>query len=199
MAGGIAVMAGWIFDLPALKSLHPQWVTMKFTTAMCFVFSGLSLWMIARALEGDSAWPEVVLPIAAMGILLIMGLLLASNLLGVRTGMEDLFIRETSGAVKTTTPGRPSLGTMVEFILIAASTLVTLMKPLQIRRYLTAIGGLVALVGVIAVVGYTLNQPLLYYAVPGFSTAMALHTALLFVVWGSGLLLAGRAWRKDTT
>jgi hypothetical protein len=42
----------------------------------------------------------------------------------------------------------------------------------------------------------TSNLPLLYYTVDGRSTAMALHTAILFTLWGIGLVLVGLSISK---
>jgi len=40
--------------------------------------------------------------------------------------------------------------------------------------------------------GYIINAPILYYTISGWSTAMALHTAILFVLLGIGLVLVGK-------
>ena len=42
-AAGLLVMAGWIFDIGALKSVFPGWVSMKFITALSFALSGVTL------------------------------------------------------------------------------------------------------------------------------------------------------------
>ena len=104
---GLTVMLGWILDINALKSILPIWVTMKFSTALCFFLSGITLYFIASSQEKGLSIAQVVLPATTLGILLLMSTLLISVFIGVRTGVEDLFVRETEGAVKTTTPGRP--------------------------------------------------------------------------------------------
>jgi len=188
---GIMVMVGWIFDIAILKSILPTWVTMKFTTAFSFLLSGLILYFIARLREG-SVLAQIVLPVSALIILLIMATLLTSVILGVRTGIEDLFVKETVGAVKTTIPGRPSAGTMIDFILIAGSAMFALSRP-SANKVLFPIGVIVAVIGGVAIVGYIVNFPLLYYTVSGWSTAMALHTAILFTLCGIGLAVIGRS------
>ena len=40
---GGTVLAGWIFGIPALKSLRPDWVSMKANTALCFLLAGAGL------------------------------------------------------------------------------------------------------------------------------------------------------------
>jgi nitric oxide reductase large subunit len=45
----------------------------------------------------------------------------------------------------------------------------------------------VAAIGALAVVGYIINAPILYYFVKGVNSAMARHTAILLVLMGTGL------------
>jgi hypothetical protein len=185
---GILVILGWIFDVSLLKSLSPAWISMKFDAALAFVFSGLILYFIAQTREGDSDAAPVVLPIASLVILLLIGTLLFGNLLGVRTGAEELFIRDTSSVPTTATPGMPSLPTMVNFLLIASAAILALFNPEKLTAMLKNIGLTVGSVGGIAVLGYLINIPLLYYFIAGVNNAMACHTAILFVFLGAGFL-----------
>jgi hypothetical protein len=123
-----------------------------------------------------------------------MATLLVSTFLDVRTGVEDLFVRETEDAVKTTTPGRPSVGTMINFILVAIAGILTLFDMKKLGQKIYVIGSIILVIGSLAVLGYVLSMPFLYYSVEGFSTAMALHTAILFIITGAGFSL----FRKRT-
>src|SRR5271154_5978574 len=42
------VLAGWIFGLPALTSIVPGFASMAVPTALCFVLSGASLYLLAQ-------------------------------------------------------------------------------------------------------------------------------------------------------
>ena len=46
---GCTVLAAWFFDLPVLKSLDPDWATMKPNTALSFLLAGLALWLLSPA------------------------------------------------------------------------------------------------------------------------------------------------------
>jgi hypothetical protein len=186
---GSVVMMGWIFDIDILKSILPVWVTMKFSTALCFSLSGITMCFIASSQEKGLGIAQVVLPITTLGILLFMATLLISVFIGVRTGVEDLFVREVVGTVKTTTPGRPSVGTMINFILVATAGILTMLNITRLKVKLLAIGGIVAVIGGVAIIGYIFSVPVFYYTIEGFSTAMAFHTAILFVLLGTGLIL----------
>lgn len=185
---GVLVMMGWIFDINILKSISPTWVSMKFDTAITFLFSGITLYFIIRAVEGEFDKAQVALSITTLIIILLMGILFFSAFLGIHTGAESLFIQEAAGTIKTVTPGRPSVPTMLNFILIALAGILTMLNPEKVQLRLKIIGYVVGTIGALAIVGYIINAPLLYYFIEGRNSAMACHTAILFVLFGTGLL-----------
>lgn len=185
---GAAVMLGWIFDIGILKSIMPFWVSMKFDTAIAFILSGISLYFIIRAAEGEFDKAQVVLSITSLIIMLLMGILFFSAILGVQTGAEDLFVREKAVAPKTVIAGRPSIPTMINFILIAAAGGFSTFHSVKMRSRLKVIGLIVGAIGTLAVAGYIIGAPLMYYYVEDVNSAMACHTAILFVLLGAGLL-----------
>src|SRR4030042_3287245 len=185
---GILVMMGWIFDINTLKSISPAWVSMKFDTAIAFVLSGTTLYFIVRALEGEVDKAQVALSITTLIIILLMGILFFSTLLGLHTGAEDLFIKEINPSARTVTPGRPSVPTMANFMLTALAGILTMLNLKKLQPKLKIIGLAIGIIGALAVIGYIINAPLLYYFISGVNSAMALHTAILFVLIGIGLL-----------
>jgi hypothetical protein len=185
---GVMVIIGWIFDIGVLKSISPAWISMKITTAITFVLSGITLYFIARAAEGEFDKAQVVLSITSLIIILLMGTLFFSAVLDIRTGAEDLFIKEAAGTVKTVTPGRPSVPTMLNFILIASAGILTILNSEKFRLKLKIIAVVVGAIGAIAIFGYIINAPILYYFVEGINSAIAFHTAGLFVLLGIGLI-----------
>ncbi|MGD0572620.1 MAG: hypothetical protein ABSB11_06325 [Sedimentisphaerales bacterium] len=185
---GILVITGWIFDIGILKSISPAWASMKFDTAIAFVLSGITLYFIVRAVEGEFDKAQVVLSITSLIIILLMGTLFFSAVLGVNTGAEELFIKDKAADNKTIVPGQPSLPTMFNFILIASAGILTTLNPGNLRSKLKIIGVIVGLIGTLAVVGYIFNVPYLYYFIEGVNSAIALHTAVLFIVLGIGFI-----------
>ena len=184
----IMVIIGWIFDISVLKSISPAWVTMKLTTAIAFLLSGITLYFIIRAIEGEFDKAQVALSITSLIIILLIGTLLFSAFLKIHTGVDGLFIKEPAGAVKTVTPGQPSVPTMLNFILMAVAGIFTILNPNKLQSKLRIIGLAVGAIGAAAVVGYIINAPLLYYFIEGINSAMACHTAILFVLLGMGFL-----------
>ena len=184
----IMVIIGWIFDISVLKSISPAWVTMKLTTAIAFLLSGISLYFIVRAMEGEFDKAQIALSITSLIIILLIGTLLFSAFLKIHTGVDGLFIKEPAGAVKTVTPGQPSVPTMLNFILMAVAGIFTILNSNKLQSKLKFTGLIVGIIGAAAVVGYIINAPLLYYFVEGINSAMACHTAILFVLLAMGLL-----------
>jgi hypothetical protein len=185
---GILVITGWIFDIGVLKSIWPAWISMKFDTAVAFVLSSITLYYIVKALEGEFDKAQVVLSITSLIIILLMGILFFSAVLNIHTGAEDLFVKEGAGGAKTVTPGRPSVPTMINFIVIAFAGILTMSNPANLSSKLRVVGLIVGSIGALAIVGYCFNAPLLYYFVEGVNSAMACNTAVLFVLLGLGLL-----------
>jgi hypothetical protein len=164
---------------------------MKFSTALSFFLSGITLYCINNTLGKRADLVQIVLSVTILMILLLMATLLVSTFLNIRTGVEDLFVREAKEAVKTTTPGRPSVGTMINFISVAFAGILSFLDIKRLGQKIVGIGLIILIIGSIAVLGYVLSLPFLYYSVEGFSTAMALHTAILFIITGIGLIVSG--------
>ena len=190
---GLVGMLGWFFGIQSLKSVHPTMVTMKFSTALSFFVSGITLFFIAQGLSGRASVAQAVLPATALIIMLIMATLLASSIFGLETGIEGLFIAEESAAVKTTVPGRPSLVTMADFVVLAAAGMISLVRHRRQRKFLFASGVFIAATGVAALIGYVLGMESLYFSWPGVSTGMALVTAFIFTLAGADLMIISGA------
>lgn len=182
----VTVMIGWFFEIDSFTRIVPGFVTMKFSTALSFFLSGLVLFFTNAREKHASDWADIVLPSATFIILILMGTTLLSVLLGFRSGIENLFVQESADAILTTVPGRPSLGTMVAFLLISFLG-IWAMSPWHSRRYIyLCFGTTIVLLGAIALIGYSTANPLLYFVISDLSTAMAVHTAVLFVLLGVG-------------
>ncbi len=186
----LIVCIGWILDIPTLESFIPNAVTMKFSTAISFIFSGITVYFISKYNEGKTGIAQIAVPVSGFVIFLFMATLLAANILGISSGIEQLFIRENQDAIKTSIPGMPSLLTMVNFILIIITGVLTFSES-KLRKIITPIGYIVSTIGIISIVGYVINQPSLYYYIVGISSGMAIHTSILFTILGIAIILAG--------
>ncbi|MFA5141622.1 MAG: PAS domain S-box protein [Candidatus Woesearchaeota archaeon] len=190
----ILVMIGWIFGVDTLKSIVPGFVTMKFSTAVAFLIVGLILLGMSNLLDISYLYKGVFF--FSTLLLIFMGYMLVTSLLGLTSGIENLVVEEAAGALKTSKPGMPSAATMLNFVLIAVAGLISLSSYKQ--KGFRIISVIVGLLGVSSVLGYISNSPSLYFYIEGISSAMALHTAFLFVFIGIAIyLLSGLVSEKN--
>lgn len=192
VACGILVAGGWLFNIPVLTYIVPGFVTMKFTTAISFVCSGVIVYFMSESFLNKKDISMVLLPIPIFIIVLIMGTFLISDILGIVTGVEVLFVEELSQVAGTFVPGKPSIGTVFNFILIITSGLLTIFNPVNLSRLISKIGFVMLLISLAALLGYILKIPELYYLIPYKSTGMAIHTTFLFILIGICLVLLGK-------
>lgn len=189
IGGGVAVMLGWILDIDELKSILPIWITMKIATALSFIISGVLIIFSGPILDKRADLSQIVLSCTTLFLLLLMFSLLMSSFFGMKTGIEEMFISESfekgsRNAVLSSAPGRPSIGTMISFVLIASVGIIVMYSRNRPYYFLKIIGAGVTFLGLVAIIGYLISIPSLYYLVPGVSSAMAVHTAILFVFCG---------------
>jgi signal transduction histidine kinase len=199
IAIGTAVTIGWIFDIAILKSILPNYVTMKISTSICFIFSGITLYFISRFKEGKGAISEVVVPTSGLVIFLFMGTFLISIFISFHTGIEDIFVKESGNIFGTAIPGRPSIGAILNFILIITYGIFSMSHSVKHRKSSVWFGYLVTGIGSVSLVGYAANMPTLYYVYQGVSNAMALHTSVLFVMLGSAMILLRSYYQEMST
>jgi PAS domain S-box-containing protein len=185
---GILITIGWIFNVATLKEILPHAVNMKFSTSISFIFSGIILYYIAKMQNGRLGLSEIAISGSGMVIFLFMVTLLVSNLTGIHTGIENLFVKEAYDE-NTSVLGRPAIITMVDFILIVTAGIFSLSDYMKSKRLPFWIGLVILSSGSLSLVGYATNLPYLYYYMPGLSTAMAIHTSILFVLSGMALVV----------
>ncbi len=170
----ILVVFGWVLDIWFLKSL------MMFITALGFFLSSIILLLISY--HHRTNVKDILLAGSTLFLLLIMLSILASMLTGILLGIETLFAEKTVGGI---IHGRPSIGTIAAFLLIAIMGFVRLYVHTGIPCRLVGIA--LCIIGGVALFGTAAGTPLLYYR--GFGSAgMPVFSAVLFILLGAGLL-----------
>ncbi|MCC6614150.1 MAG: PAS domain S-box protein [Anaerolineae bacterium] len=174
IALGVLVLLGWIFNVPALMSVLPGLATMKFNTALLFLFSGIALVNV----KANNPYTRIFAGL----VVLIAGLTLAEYVLDWNLGIDELVVRDAATlAAGGADPGRMSLMTALSFLVLGTSML--LKKRPLLAQGLTILGFVVAL---LALVGYLYGVEALYAILP--YSSMALHTASAFAFLSLGIL-----------
>ena len=190
---GLVVMIGWFTDDDALKRLNPDWVTMKFSTAASFFASGIVVFLMNESRNKNSEAAKIIIFAPLIIVLFFMATLLVSTISGTTTGVSSLFVKEdASAALQSVKAGTPSVGTMINFLLIIGVGFTYLLAHPKHKKYSSISGIIVLVLGLIALLGYAIESPPLYYQVEGASGAMALHTAIAFCLLGVGLILLAK-------
>jgi PAS domain S-box-containing protein len=212
IAIGCLVMLGWWLDINVLKNcFYLSQVTMKGNTALCFLLSGLSLWLSLRGVgetrrrrggerERGRNFPTsppllhsptlLLARACAFAVFIIGALTLTQYLFDWNLGIDQLLFSEEVNPMLTSQPGRMGLNTALSFILIGrALELVEKPKTRRSDWYAQIFVSIVVVIALLALIGYAYEVQLLYGILPNV-TSMALHTALTFIMLCIGILWA---------
>jgi len=180
------VVAAWPLNLPILRTVVPGGAAMKPLTAVCFALAGLSLWLQAQLLTSTLRRRLALGSAAVVGL---AGLVtLAEHLLRLPVSIGDLFFPGALAATGLPMPGRMSMSTALCFVLLGLALLLVHGGARWRLRVAQAFALAVVLIGLIGVEGYLFGMEALFRFRPYATTA--LHTSLLLVLLGFGVLLA---------
>ncbi|NEU83416.1 PAS domain S-box protein [Nostoc sp. UIC 10630] len=204
---GSLVVIGWWLGIEVLKRGFPgSPATMKVNTALCFVLSGLSLWLFLkvgnkgkRTIQNypDSStfrlldFPTLVISrVCAIAVTTIAVLTLCEYLFGWNLGIDEMLFLDSPTSMTTLYPGRMGVNTAFNFMLVSVA-LQNLINPKNHRSYWSAqiIALIATLISFQALMGYAYKVKVLYGLAP-YTTSMALHTAVLFILLSIGILWA---------
>ena len=181
-AVGAVVLCGWAFDLPVLRSINPGWTAMNPLTALCFILSGVALWVARPAPHRRRAWHGWVTAVCA-GLVAAAGFMKLADELPYGNLQVDaiLFASRLQGNVMAP-------NTAAAFVFLALALLLLDARNAQVRWTSTALTLAAGSVALMAVTGYVYNV-LALYQVQGY-IAMALNTAVCFMLLCLGVLCA---------
>ncbi|BAY64912.1 two-component hybrid sensor and regulator [Calothrix brevissima NIES-22] len=192
---GVFVLMGWIFEIEWLKCVCSSGlVTMKANSALGFILSGVSL-LLAQNLNKEKGasgqnhsrylWGSRILAIAVLilGLLTVIEYVFRTNF-----GIDELLFRDSPHAILTAQPGRMGLNTALDFMLVGRSLeLAVCQKTYRSYWYSQILALIAGLIAVQALIGYAYHVSTLYGAQP-YSTSMALHTAITFILLCMGIM-----------
>jgi hypothetical protein len=182
---GAAVLLGWLLDVPVLRSVFPGMATMKATTALCFILSGVAFWIGTSEVRTGTA--RAVARISLVFVLLVGGLALVENLFGWNLGLDEALFHDAAAGASSS--GRMGPNTAAAFVLLGMALFLLpggLSRPR--RAAVGLLGALTALLGLFAVLAWTGAVTVGW----GELTTVDLHTGALFLLLGSAC--AAHAW-----
>lgn len=186
------VLAGWIFEIPQLTSLHPQWVSMKVNTAIGFLLVSCSLMLalITEHVPSESTKRQLSRIYQFFGVMIfLLGLLqLIQEVTDIDLNIDNLWIEEPIAAMQTSSPGRMSIGAAINFLLLGLLLVLYKKKDKPLAQiFILYVSGAVLFLSSVAAIGYVTGASALYEFQQ--STSMAAHTAVGFILLVSAYLL----------
>ena len=182
-AVGFLVLAGWLFDIPALKNILPGFSTMKANTAVAFLLASSSLWLAST--RGESQRIDLLAKVCAAIVLLVGLLTLSEYLFNWNLSIDQLLFKDPL-TPENAHPGRMSLVTALNFSLLGFALLILNIPQYGRLREVFSITAL--LISILALIGYAYGVPSLYHFSP--YSSIALYTALAFSILCLGILFA---------
>jgi len=195
---GCLVLLGWSLDITFLKSVIPNAATMKANTAVGFILAGISLGLQTRKRQGTLT--TTLAQGCAIAVCIIGLLNLVQYLFSWDLGIDELLFRDVPISPKTIYPGRMGDNTALNFALTGLA--LWLNRQRTRRSYYVAQTAifLTALIALLSVVGYAYNVQIFHRFI-FYSTSMAIHTALTFLLLCIGILSlqSNHGWMQIVT
>lgn len=194
---GLLVLSGWLFDITLLKSISPDWVTMKVNTAICFVLTGVALLLSAPlpvTVERSISF-SLLAQFCSVLVFLIGVLTMSEYAFGWNFGIDQWLIQEPVGTPGTSHAGRMAPDTALCFSLLAAALWLSCSSFSKRWNIVTSVslGLLVLTLTLTSITSYLLPAPGIF----GWFglTSMAIHTSILLAMLGIAVIAT--SWRKD--
>ena len=183
---GAAVLTGWAFDIPALQSVLPGFVSMKPNTALCFILTGGGLILVAPSpLSRTRSFAGRGCVLLAMALCAVV---LCQFAFDWNSGVDEWLFRDLADTARTAAPGRMAIPTAVAFMLLGAALLALDWEPRRLFRPADFLAAAAIVLAVASLLQHALTTA--DFDASFGITPMALHTALAFLALGTGVLVA---------
>jgi signal transduction histidine kinase len=189
IAGGVLVLAGWVWDVSAFKSVIPGFISMKANTAVGFI--GLAVATLLLSKRKSQARRLAGLAIAAAVVVLALATA-GEYVFKWDLRIDELLFPDPEAMKTRWPPGRFAPVTCVNFTVIGAALFLRefeLRRPKLIAQSLVLIAWVIsfqAFVGYVCGVNYSFGS--------AFYTQIAVHTAVFFIALSTAVLLG---WRDE--
>ena len=185
-AVGGAVLFGWAFHIEILKSALPGQITMKPNTALAFIFSAFSLWLLRS--QKSPAWGKIVGYFLAVLVILISAATLTEYFLSVDFRIDQFLFKELPGSLRTDVPGRMVPATAAAILAIGLALLSLNWKTERSQRPAQLLSLWSALIALTTISGY------IYHASAGYGISprphVAVHTAVTLFLLSAAIFFA---------
>jgi len=179
----VSVLFGWYWDISFLKRICTGWMTMKVTTAVCFIVSSFLITMIPKSITREAIYHQFAVATCSFILIFLMVGTLWAKVLDVYIGIEIFMPNKYTDIL-------PSTFSIFGFLLVALAGIVAIFNTRRCSGRLILIGKTLCVIGLVVTSGYLLDAS---FASMGFLMFdMALHASFLFVLLGYALIASGK-------
>ncbi|MBI5709708.1 MAG: PAS domain S-box protein [Candidatus Eisenbacteria bacterium] len=187
---GAGDLLGWQLDLRGLTSVVPGLVAMNPATAVCFILAGVALGLLR---DGADRRHLRFLGLGCAALVALAGLVKLGDLhLGWQVGFDQWLFREKLGSASGLLPNRMAPNTALDFLFLGAALLTLRLEPRRGAPPSQLLALVPLLLSFLALLGYAYDVRPFYDVtkqMPAvFNTAMALNTALAFLLLSTAVL-----------
>ncbi|MFA7418273.1 MAG: histidine kinase dimerization/phospho-acceptor domain-containing protein, partial [Melioribacteraceae bacterium] len=179
---GIAVLIGWMLDVPVLRSLYPDFEAMKPSSAISFILSGLCLWYLNYPKEKKNK--ILVWRLCALAIIIISGFTFIQDAFDLKLGIDPVFIKEQTKGLLTDSSVRMAPATSVNFLFLGLSFLLFSRVSVSTTRIIVS---MIVPISIFAFLNYLSNSQSLLY--PENFRPITFFSSITFVITAIGFLL----------
>ncbi|HEY3781028.1 MAG TPA: ATP-binding protein [Fimbriimonadaceae bacterium] len=179
----LLVIAGWLFQIEFLKSLVPGLVPMNPMTALCFIATGVAVWLLRNPKQSTKA-PRAVANCLATAVIAVAAIRLIGYAAGWESGIDCLFFLNRLQAESI--PNRMAPNTAAAFLLIGLTLkcIDSSIRGFKPGQYIALLASTISFMTLCGYVLHVFNGQRVGTFIP-----MALHTGVLFGVAAIGTIL----------
>lgn len=180
---GAISLAGWIFDIAALKSLHPSLPPIAPISAVLLMASGLAVCLLNNGKR--SSQKRSAANLLAFFILSASSLTYIECLFDINIGLDYALFPEKIQTMST--PGRMSLQSIINFLVVGLSVMLfdkSIQRKFYISQFIILITGAISF---ISLLGYIYGFPH-FYTIPPFKGMSALASTAFLLIFFAVLL-----------
>ena len=173
IAVSVACIAGWLLDIELLKTALPGLPSIKMNTAICLLLCGVVALFYVDDAEKHF---NIIIPLNLIALIL-SALTLFEYVFNVNLRIDEFLVK---GSAAETEPGRMALTSASCLVMLTMGfAFVTAQAPKMFSRAAQLFFAIVALLAILAIIGYIFDVPFLHNL--SMSKSMALLTAVLLL------------------
>ncbi|MFB3923278.1 MAG: PAS domain S-box protein [Terriglobia bacterium] len=182
---GVAVMLGWIFDVPLLRSFLAGQPPMRPLRAPTFILAGLSLWFLRkeRGRPGQRRFWRVIGRVCALGVVGSGSWTLAEYFLGWYPGIDQLVAGHLVPSFRVGEPTAIAPIASPTFVLVGCGLLALDWGPQGRFRPTEFLAFGAVLEGMFGLLDFLLHPAI-------FTMSVSIYSSMLFLLLGGALLIS---------